>query len=193
MRQVTEKGFTLVELMVVVAIIGVLSSIALPNFKKYQAKSKTPEAKMQLSAAYTALIAFQTEFETYNMCLKYMGFDPSISQAQRYYAVGYANNANDCLTCDNVFMENGGVTGAGACTLGVGESTFPAGKKLGSTAALTSFNAVDIGTTAIMSSNRRYFNIGAVGIIDENFATSSTASSFAINETKYLRQMKAGY
>jgi type IV pilus assembly protein PilA len=49
-----QKGFTLVELMVVVAIIGLLSAVAVPNFKKYQAKAKISEAKLQLSALYTA-------------------------------------------------------------------------------------------------------------------------------------------
>jgi type IV pilus assembly protein PilA len=56
-----QEGFTLVELMVVVAIIGVLSAVAVPNFKKYQAKSKSSEAKLQLSAAYTALQSFFSE------------------------------------------------------------------------------------------------------------------------------------
>ena len=49
-----QSGFTLVELMIVVAIIGVLSAVAVPNFKKYQAKAKSSEAKVQLAAAYTA-------------------------------------------------------------------------------------------------------------------------------------------
>lgn len=60
-----QKGFTLIELMIVVAIIGILAAIAIPNFLQYQAKSKTSEAKTNLNAIRTGQIAFFAEHGAY--------------------------------------------------------------------------------------------------------------------------------
>lgn len=84
-----QEGFTLVELMVVVAIIGILSAVAIPNFKKYQARSRTSEAKLQLAAAYTAQQSFYSDFSIYHTCLRYMGYDPSMEAASRFYSMGF--------------------------------------------------------------------------------------------------------
>src|SRR5512134_3949344 len=59
------KGFTLIELMIVVAIIGILAAIAIPNFLKFQAKSKQSEAKTNLKAILTAETSYFGEFNTY--------------------------------------------------------------------------------------------------------------------------------
>src|SRR5512134_1468848 len=60
-----KKGFTLIELMIVVAIIGILAAIAIPNFLKFQAKSKQSEAKTNLKAVFTAETSYFGENNTY--------------------------------------------------------------------------------------------------------------------------------
>jgi type IV pilus assembly protein PilA len=59
------KGFTLIELMIVVAIIGILAAIAIPNFLRYQAKTKQSEAKTNLSAIFTSQVSYFGEEDTY--------------------------------------------------------------------------------------------------------------------------------
>ncbi|MCP9440871.1 MAG: prepilin-type N-terminal cleavage/methylation domain-containing protein, partial [Nitrospira sp.] len=56
-----QEGFTLIELMIVVAIIGILAAIAIPNFLQYQMKSRQSEAKTNLQAIKTSEISWQGE------------------------------------------------------------------------------------------------------------------------------------
>ena len=79
------KGFTLIELMIVVAIIGILAAIAIPNFIKFQARSKQSEAKANLKAMFTAEKAFYQEKDRFSTAVGEVGFSPERNNRYAYF------------------------------------------------------------------------------------------------------------
>ena len=71
-----KRGFTLIELMIVIAIIGIISSIAVPYFLQYQARARQGEAKADLKSWYSAVTSVFAERGTYPERLAESGFSP---------------------------------------------------------------------------------------------------------------------
>lgn len=200
-----QKGFTLVELMVVVAIIGLLSAVAVPNFKKYQAKAKVSEAKLQLSALYTAQSAFFSDFNIYHNCLTYMGFDPGPEFANRYFAIGmntaanidtnaYASAVNSGLNSADCGRTNAIALGTTASANNPNNTTaFPAGKGVGGAIA----NALGfLPTTALGDQSvgsLMTFSAGAGGVISQDFTSTGNAAALTINNNKVLSVIRNGF
>lgn len=192
-----QSGFTLVELMIVVAIIGVLSAVAVPNFKKYQAKAKTSEAKVQLAAAYTAEQAFYGDFGIYHNCLSYMGFNPADQSNSRYYAIGFSEDTTIDATAYNT-AENSGLSTT-ACleagTASAGVTFFEAGKGSGSAVAVA-IESADNTLGDQGDPTDQVFTIGSNGVISADFTDVSGATSrsiITIDQDKIFSIKATGY
>ena len=84
MLKTMKTGFTLIELMIVVAIIGLLAAIAIPNFIKLQARSKQAEAKTILKTAFTTERAYYQEKGTFSPSIVAIGFLPERGNRYKY-------------------------------------------------------------------------------------------------------------
>ena len=74
------KAFTLIELLIVVAIIAILAAIAVPNFLEAQVRSKVSRVKADMRSAATALEAYSVDWNTY----PYDGYYVSVSNVPRF-------------------------------------------------------------------------------------------------------------
>ncbi len=77
--------------MVVVVIIVILAAIAIPSYNGFQERARSSEAKVQLSAIYTAEKAFQAEWSTFTSDLVAAGYDiPAVASLKTFKNIGFS-------------------------------------------------------------------------------------------------------
>ena len=166
----SEKGFTLIELMIVVGIIGILVAIAAPNFSTYQSKARQSEAKIALAAVYGAEKSFYSEFAAYMSGMDAIGYEPE--GQKRFYIIGWsaASAASD-------------VTGFSGT---IGTEYYD---RTNMPASWTHCNSFSAGLPGALTGNAQAFTIMARGQIRDGGTTAAAASHcdvWTIDDAKVL-------
>ena len=161
-ERTNESGFTLVELMVVVAIIGILAAVAIPQYQRFQSKARQSEARLALTGVYTAERAYAIEQNSFGSCMDQMGYAPD--SGTRFYTVGFTDAAAAATSCGAGTVACNALQGA-TCTAGAATSRFMATRVEG-TATL---QADDAGLSATLT--RATFTATARGNVQTTGAT----------------------
>jgi type IV pilus assembly protein PilA len=153
----TKKGFTLIELMIVVAIIGILAAIAIPNFLRFQAKSRQAEAKTNLGGLFTSEESYRAEFNSYTTDLISVGWAPSGSPR---YLYGFLT-AGATPGTGSTAAGNRDVVGAGICSAGGACNSANIVNSAG-----TAYVVGDLPTAT--TAQQTQYTVGAVGNVDND-------------------------
>lgn len=182
------KGFTLVEIMVVVAIMGILAAIAIPQFTAYQGKAQSSEAKLNLAGIHTVMESFYFEVEKYASCLYDMGYQPASYAGNswiangtygsdgRHYTIGFGEDS----------LSNPAASGTVICNQ---DRRIYIGTKMNN--AVTALPLAP----AILATGNSY-TAQAIGTVHKDYvgqADGSTGDSWTINQDKQLVHERTGY
>lgn len=107
------RGFTLVELMIVVAIIGVLATLAIVGYRKYMASSKSAEAKEIIGAIHVAQASYYAETMGYLSCsgTNLANYYPATPDGKKRHWIQPGHGDIDCWRTLNVGVDSPTVFG----------------------------------------------------------------------------------
>src|SRR6476660_3985721 len=142
MRRQLQQGFTLIELMIVVAIIGILAAVALPAYQDYTKRAKMSEVILAASACRTTITEVYQSGSQTTMTGGNWGCESSTSSSK--YVASIATDANGKVT---VTSQNIGPGADGAVTLMPTDSAGAAMTYTGTSVAIYKWICGGTGTT----------------------------------------------
>lgn len=170
-----QKGFSLIELMMVVVIIGVLAGVGIPQYQKFQMKARQSEVKSLLSSMYTSQKAFYAEWNQYYSDFNAVGYGLSGALGYRvtFNAPGVAGPAN-----------HPGVYAGAAATI-FDSTTYCAAQPVG---ACNDVNAKAAGRSVVGAGvpNISSFEFGGIADLD---ADATDFDAWRINDNKRFTQV----